>query len=257
MSRARLVAVILLSIVGTRAIAQEPDPGGSIRGRILFEGDLPKLEPLVEPGGRRKGRPGRGERPFEHGVPDESLVVNSKTRGVANVFVYLRHRPEGIPAKFRQPPKELVDVKLTEGRFQPRAVFTRAGQKIRYSSKDGRIYNPHPFPLKNEQLGYLLPPDGVSKGLSFAYDKPEILPIQVKCDIHPWMVGYWLILDHPYAAITDAKGRFEIQGLPPGKHSFRVWHERAGYLERALEVEVRAGGATEIPTRSYPAEKFE
>jgi hypothetical protein len=34
-------------------------------------------------------------------------------------------------------------------------------------------------------------------------------------------------------AVTDADGRFEIRNLPAGKHSFRLYHESAGYVQRA------------------------
>jgi hypothetical protein len=32
-------------------------------------------------------------------------------------------------------------------------------------------------------------------------------------------------------AKTDRDGRFTIQNLPVGQHVFRLWHERAGYLQ--------------------------
>lgn len=31
-------------------------------------------------------------------------------------------------------------------------------------------------------------------------------------------------------AKTDHDGRFTIENLPVGRHVFRLWHERAGYL---------------------------
>jgi len=45
-------------------------------------------------------------------------------------------------------------------------------------------------------------------------------PIQYKCTIHGWMTGYVRIFDHPYYAITDADGKFEIKNAPVGK--FRI-----------------------------------
>ena len=64
------------------------------------------------------------------------------------------------------------------------------------------------------------------------------------------------MLDHPYMAITDSEGRFEIKALPIGKHKFRIWHERADLLERSYEVEIRADETTEI-SLTYTAEKFD
>jgi len=50
------------------------------------------------------------------------------------------------------------------------------------------------------------------------------------CNIHPWMRGYLLLRSNPYMAKTDTDGRFTIENLPVGRHVFRLWHERVGYL---------------------------
>ena len=65
----------------------------------------------------------------------------------------------------------------------------------------------------------------------------EFLPMQVKCDIHAWMKAYWLVLDHPYMAITDKNGKFNIEKIPEGEHEFIVWHERIGYLDTRKDAQ--------------------
>ena len=66
-------------------------------------------------------------------------------------------------------------------------------------------------------------------------------PVVITCDIHSWMTAYWVVLDHPYVAVTNAKGQFEIVDLPEGEHEVCVWHENAGYLEKAYKITVTAG----------------
>jgi hypothetical protein len=53
----------------------------------------------------------------------------------------------------------------------------------------------------------------------------ETTPIQYKCTIHGWMTGYVRIFDHPYYAVTDEDGKFEIKNAPAGKFRLVVWHE--------------------------------
>lgn len=182
-------------------------------------------------------------------------MVEPKSRGVANVFVYLRKTPVGMPAAVGVVPREPVRVSLRGDRFEPHASLVRTGQPVLCVNADPRDHNVHVFPIKNPAVTCLLPPRANEQ--RFVYNVPEILPIQVKDDISAWMSAYWLILDHPYAAITDSKGSFEIKGLPPSRHSFRVWHERAGYLDKSLEVEVKAGETTDVGTRSFPPSEFE
>ena len=70
------------------------------------------------------------------------------------------------------------------------------------------------------------------------------------------MTGWWVVLDHPYAAITDADGKFRIENLPVGKHDFIVWQERAGYLEKKFTVDVRPGENPVVDLK-YGAQRFE
>ena len=58
----------------------------------------------------------------------------------------------------------------------------------------------------------------------------EAPPIQYKCTIHGWMTGYVRIFDHPYYAVTDADGKFEIKDAPAGNYRIVYWHENVGFL---------------------------
>jgi hypothetical protein len=59
-----------------------------------------------------------------------------------------------------------------------------------------------------------------------------VMPYQ--CDIHSHMNGYWAGFHHPYFAVTDADGKFEISGVPPGKYTLVAWHE--GYKIVRMDV---------------------
>jgi hypothetical protein len=58
----------------------------------------------------------------------------------------------------------------------------------------------------------------------------------VQCNIHPWMTGYLVLRDEPYMAKTDENGKFLIENVPAGTHSFQFWHERCGYLQEVRFV---------------------
>jgi hypothetical protein len=54
-------------------------------------------------------------------------------------------------------------------------------------------------------------------------------PISFKCDIHGWMNAKLWAFDHPYAAVTDADGKFTIKNVPAGVELYVVgWHEGLG-----------------------------
>jgi hypothetical protein len=67
------------------------------------------------------------------------------------------------------------------------------------------------------------------------------------------MNAWHLPLDHAFGAVSNATGDFEIANLPVGKHAFIVWHEAAngGFVQRKLEVEIKAGETAEVSI-DYP-----
>ncbi len=74
-------------------------------------------------------------------------------------------------------------------------------------------------------------------------------PSRVSDNLHPWMSAWWLIVDHPYSAVTDAQGRFTIRDVPVGPQRVVVWHEAVerggGGALFAGEVEMSDTGPTE------------
>lgn len=67
---------------------------------------------------------------------------------------------------------------------------------------------------------------------------------QIKCDAHSWMRSYIYVSEHPYVAITDSSGNFEIKDLPPGRYKVKIWHE--GFDEVTKDVEVLSGKTSEL-----------
>ena len=84
----------------------------------------------------------------------------------------------------------------------------------------------------------LLAPQGSAK---FTPTDPERTPAEVTCDIHPWMKAWWMVFNHPYFAVTDAKGYFEIKNAPAGTQKVVVWQEavdKNGFVTPASGEEV-------------------
>lgn len=58
------------------------------------------------------------------------------------------------------------------------------------------------------------------------------------------MAAWIAVVDHPFFAVTDAGGNFEIKGLPPGTYTIEVWHE--AYLGTTREIEVKGKDAVSM-----------
>ncbi len=223
---------------------------GSFNGKVVFVGTQAALPPLIAMEADVKDK----EVCAAVDVPDERLVLG-ESNGVANVFIYLAKAPKG--GKELVAPEEPYMFDQKNCRFLPHCVVLPIGQTVKVLSDDTVAHNTHTYPNKNQSVNSGVAPGDREGKLEFVYRKAEAQPLSVKCDYHTWMTAYHLPLDHPYGAVTDANGGFTIPDLPPGKHTFVVWHEAAdgNFVERKLAVEIASGVATTMEI-GFPAEKL-
>ena len=205
------------------AFADEPQ-WGHLSGRFLYGDAPPPVKKIQVP-------PALANRLGE--LHDESLVVHRENRGVANILVLLLPEDEDAlrvhPAYAKTAGAE-VKMHFRKGRVDPHIVLLRTTQTLLLIIQDDVSYNPKMDVFTNAAPGFLLPAGG-RRVLKF--QEAERLPAAVNCSIHPWINGRLCIQNHPYMTVTDDDGRFEIRNLPVGRHTFRLWHERAGYLKNA------------------------
>lgn len=224
---------------------------GTIVGQFVIEGEIPQLNPLVV-----AGAVGGNDAAIcaAANIPDDSLVVDPQSKGIANVFVYLPKADQVHPDLAESKKKE-VDFDQKGCRFIPHALFVRTDQVVLVKSSDNCAHNTRTVPIKNQQQNYSLTAND-RIGVPFKNRLPERLPIEIQCNIHPWMKARWLVLDHPYGAISDDAGRFKISDLPAGDHELVLWQERIGYINRKFKVTVVAGKTIDVGTIAVPAAKF-
>ena len=158
---------------------------------------------------------------------DETLVINEKNRGVANVVMWA-FKPGKIHPQYKQTADDIVRIDNKLCRFEPHAITVRTGQTLQVGNEDPVGHNALINFLKNTSVNPIIP---AHAKVDFKLTKSEIIPVKVTCSIHPWMMGVVLVQDHPYMAISDENGKFELKNLPAGKLTLKVWHEKAGYIQ--------------------------
>jgi hypothetical protein len=262
---AQVVTVTMKTVEGAPgAAAGEATPPvveakgyGFLSGTITFEGSVPSYPPLVALGGA-------GLKPEDKAVcaaqpvPDETLVVNSANKGLANAVVFLDKRPANIKPDLAKPPTDPIYFDQKGCRFFPHVLVLQAGQPLLVVSEDSIPHNTHTRPKRNPDFNQLIKANDRT-GVPCNYKKAESAPIEVVCDLHTWMKAYHFPLDHPYAAATDKDGKFKIEGLPAGKHNLNIWHERgpgdSRLLARKLEITIDVDKET-TKDLNFGADKF-
>jgi hypothetical protein len=227
---------------------------GDISGQIIFDGDIPKRVLIIAKNANVKNAAVCAA----NDLFSDELLVDPETKGVANVFVYIYHlKAEGmkIHPDLQNSKKKQIVFDQKGCRFIPHVMVVRTDQTVIIKSGDNCGHNTHVTVLFNEEFNSFIPAND-RVGVKLPLKAPESLPMPVKCGLHPWMKAHWLIINHPYATVTDKQGRFKIEKLPVGKVEFRIWHERQGYIDRKYVVNVKEG-KTKLDPVKVPASNFE
>ena len=86
------------------------------------------------------------------------------------------------------------------------------------------------FQAKKFDLG--LYARGRSKQVTF--DKTGL--VIVLCNIHSYMSAYILVVDTPYYAVSDSRGRFRLPDVPPGTYTLHGWQESGAELTETVTI---------------------
>jgi hypothetical protein len=210
--------------------AAEPDSAenqwGDLKGRFVFDGE--PLEPV-------QFEVTKDVAIFKEPIYDESLLVNKANRGLANVVVTLRTGKPGelppIHPSYQTDKLPAVEMTFRGAAIRPRVTVLRTGQEYICVNADAVGHVPRIDLRRNPPLSVLLSRDRetISKG----YRTAEDIPVSIHCSVHPWESALLVVTDHPYVAVSQADGSFVIENLPVGQWTFRLWHERCGWIKQA------------------------
>ena len=213
------------------AAAEGQVAGGALEGRIVLEGTEVPTSTIVA----------NTTDPEECGAAHslEDLVVDSETRGVADVILAVRGaRP---PEKPPSPGHLVIDNR--DCRFVPHAAVLIVGSTIEGLNSDMVLHTTHLYGPHEANLA--LPFAG--SRASQRVEEPGM--IVVKCDVHGWMQAFVRVDPHPYHAVSAADGSFRITGLPAGSFVLEAWHERLGRVEMPVVIERGQTTSAEIEYR--------
>lgn len=197
-----IAVLALLSSGANFAEAQD----ATLKMRFVYDGTPPNV-PDIDP---NKDKEFCGK----HEIPNEKLIVNPENKGIQNVIVYVYTRSSGkdLP-KTKSSPKTLT-LANDECRFEPHIVLARTGDTLKITNPDPIGHNANLNFIRNTAQNLMIP-SGQEKEIALRDAEPA--PIPVDCNIHPWMRAYVVVLEHPFADVSDKDGNITIEGLPSGK----------------------------------------
>lgn len=229
--------------------AADADAWGTIKGQLVYGGpNVPVQQPL-------KVNKDEQHCLAKGPILDHEWIVNKTNKGVKNVFVWLAADPNSpvktlpIHPDLKDVPKEPLVVDQPQCMFEPYASMMREGQDliVKNSAPVAHNANYQGSPAKNPGNN-LIVPAGQKITINLKADR---FPVRLSCNIHTWMRGFVGVYNHPYFALTDADGNFEIKLAPAGSFRLFIWHEAVGWRlgtegSKGEPVTIKAGQTTDL-----------
>ena len=136
--------------------------------------------------------------------------------------------------------------------FDPFVLIVPVGADVSFPNLDTVRHHVYSFsPAKRFELKLY----GRDETRLVRIDKPGV--VDLGCNIHDQMLAYIVVVDTPYAALTNAAGEAVISGTPAGARQLKVWHPflKAADSQLSVDVSVPAQGETRktIVTALKPA----
>ncbi len=174
------------------------------------------------------------EAPLETGIVKGTVTIGGRPAPDAVVSI------EGLgPQAFSFQRSALSSKKAVmdqrDMKFVPRVLPILVGTIVEFPNNDKTFHNVFSTSeAKKFDLG--LYPSGEKRSATF--DKPGV--VKILCNVHPNMEAYVVVKEHPYFAAADAKGQYQLNGVPLGQYRLEVWHPTFG--TRTVSFKLARGG---------------
>lgn len=230
-----LVVGVTSCILVLPSALRAQDGWATLKGKFVYDGAPPATK-FLETSGKDS------ETCAKHKVPDESLLVDSASNGIANVLVFARKTPR-VHDSQQTAAKDDAVFDQKECVFLSHVLPVRVGQGVVIKNSDPIGHNTNITTQADVNINPLLPP---GEQVKHKFSRQQVVPVPVNCNIHPWMKAYILPRNDSYVAVSRADGSFQIANLPAGEEiEFQAWHERASGSQGAFE-----------PKKDWPKGRF-
>ncbi len=168
-------------------------------------------------------------------VADESVKDSSTTLTGAVVWLEGVHSGRALPATRR------IELESDKCRLLPRVQATVTNSAVNVLGHDDF----------RQHLRFIAGGESSPRASVLLGRHEQVIPTEmpfrtaglviVRDVDHSWPTAFIAVFDHPYYAVTNAEGRFSIEGVPAGSYTLHAWHERSKPFEQKVTVGAGTG----------------
>ena len=203
---------------------------------------------------------------FEGAFPSDSVIaVPPETQGcgqtvrtrsvertgtrIGEVVVWLSDIRTGKPL----PAERRFELANTDCHFTPRVQAVFAPGTLNVASEDVAMHTNHIINVATGEIEALAPFNDNGEVVPFDSLLTKPAQLEVTCELHPWSKAWILVFDHPYFAVSQRNGSFDIPDVPPGTYRVKAWHPRLGIAEQSVTVSVGQPASLALKLGAAPA----
>jgi len=216
------IRTCILTAVFSTAIASFAS--ADVTGKVTLDGKAPEMKTIDMSGVK--------ECASQHPDPvSEEVVVAGDKGELANVVISVKTEdPASLGGEMS---KEEAVLTQKACMYTPHVLALMVGQQMAIRNDDPFLHNVHSLAQTNPAFNFAQPNKDPGKKV----DPPKAAEvIKVKCDVHPWMSAWIVVLDNPFFAVSGEDGKFAIRNLPDGDYTLQAWQEKYGTQEQKVTV---------------------
>ena len=142
----------------------------------------------------------------------------------------------GLQSGKSLPVEKRADLDSEDCGLDPSIVATTVGSTINVYNDDAAV---HRLVFKGQPVDSTLTMPFFNTGQVVASERltKRVGFVDVTCSRHSWTHGTIAVFDQPYFAVTDERGRFSLDSIPPGSYTVMIWRpDLEKPMERRIQV---------------------
>jgi tetratricopeptide (TPR) repeat protein len=212
------------------------DNGGTLKGKVTLSGPVPRVRsfhlihaPNVEFCSRISD--GKGHRLlFDFTV--------SKNRGLKDTIIRLVNVEKGKPFSTK-----MQTFYIDRCRANNYVIGVINGENIVVENTDPIQHEIATYEVRNiysdQTSNRPVPPKSSQVRSIFA--RKDADHYIIKCNLHPFLQTTAYLVQNPYYTVSDAKGNFSIENIPPGTYDVIAWHPFIAEQKGTITIPEKGG----------------